>query len=72
MSNSIVVRAAECERLAALDGRSFQVHVMPNNRLRLYPLEIEPPDRRYTVVVGGERCGAVAGHAGKHCWGGGD
>lgn len=59
--------------LAPLDGRTFQVHVLEGtSMLRLYPVELEPPDTRCPVIVHGERCGERVGHAGKHCWAGGD
>lgn len=59
--------------LTPLDGRTFQVHVLPGTTmLRLYPVTLPEPDTRCPVVIGGERCGELAGHGGKHCWAGGD
>ncbi len=71
MSQNIVLSLNEAAP-PELDGKMFQVHILPGNRLRLYPVEILPPDSRCPVKVGGERCGLAADHAGKHCWANGD
>jgi hypothetical protein len=56
----------------ALEGRTFQVHLLPDGRLRLYPVEIMGGLCRCPVLLAGERCGRVVGHEGKHCWASGD
>lgn len=59
--------------LKELDCKLFQVHVMPDNRIKLIPVTLITD--RYTkcpVIVQGERCGCNAGHEGKHMWGNGD
>ena len=58
--------------LQTLEGRTFQVHVLPGAKLHLYPVEIDPDLARCPVIVGGERCGGKAGHSGKHQWNNGD
>ncbi len=55
-----------------IDGATFQVHQVTPGVIKLYRVEIRKPDVRCPVVIAGERCGEVAGHEGKHCWGGGD
>ncbi len=73
MSEAIVITTNETlATLAKLEGRTFQVHVIGTSMLRFYPVELEPPDTRCPVLIGGERCGERVGHAGKHCWRGGD
>jgi hypothetical protein len=58
--------------LSELEGRTFQIHVLPNDNLKLVPTTIDKDSGRCPVVIGGERCGERAGHEGKHCWGNGD
>jgi hypothetical protein len=53
---------------ALLEGQTFQLHVLPGCRLRLYPVEVVSGAGRCPVLVAGERCGGEAGHPGKHHW----
>lgn len=81
VSRSLILTLAELPAdMSALDGKTFQVHLLPSiasaigeqpMRLRLYPVTITV-DTRCPVIVGGERCGRKVGHDGKHMWGGGD
>lgn len=71
MTGEIVVRLAEAVA-PDLEGRTFQVHLLPGDRLRLYPVEISREAMRCPAVVGGERCCLTVGHFGKHRWAGGD
>lgn len=54
-----------------VEGKTFQVHVLPDNKLRLYLVTLDH-DERCPVIIKGERCGLKAGHEGKHMWGSGD
>lgn len=54
-----------------LEGKTFQAHVLPGNRVRLYEVKIMSL-RRCPVIIHGERCGLDAGHECKHMWAGGD
>lgn len=65
------------EGLSLLEGRSFQVHVLPDQRLRLVPIRVcitslvfLPP--QCPVELKGEQCGKKWGHEGKHVWANGD
>jgi hypothetical protein len=62
------------EALQALEGRSFQVHLLSGSRLLLVPLSIRPAAllTRCPVILGGEQCADVSGHPGKHQWERGD
>lgn len=66
----LVLTVHEAINLSLLEGKTFQAHVVSENKLRLIPVTIET-DMQCPVIVGGERCGGRAGHNGKHCWGGG-
>ncbi len=70
MNQDVVLTVVDAD-LTTLEGRLFQAHVLPGNRLRLYPVTLVH-DARCPVVIKGERCGNVAGHVGKHDWAGGD
>ena len=54
-----------------IEGKNFQVHLLPNNCIRLYSVTLLHDDR-CPIIVNGERCGERVGHEGKHCWAGGD
>jgi hypothetical protein len=54
-----------------LDGKLFQVDVLPDFRIKLSPVSVRA-DQRCQVVINGERCSGAAGHTGKHFWAGGD
>ena len=54
-----------------IDGKTFQVHILHDNRIRLVVVEFSV-DSRCPVIIGGERCGQSVGHQGKHWWAGGD
>lgn len=56
----------------ALDGRTFQIHVIDEKLLRLYPVLIEGVIMRCPAVIAGGRCGKRSGHDGPHEWDGGD
>ena len=70
------VTNADAASLAALEGRTFQLHVLPGSRLRLVSVTIAPPPMTTApvcpVILKGERCGRSAGHTGKHMWANGD
>lgn len=57
--------------LSDLEGKTFQIHRLSGNRIRLYPISVRH-DGQCTIMLKGERCGKAAGHEGKHCWGNGD
>lgn len=61
------------EILAQLDNKTFQIHVLPDGKLRLYSviLDVQKPSP-CPIIIGGEKCGLSAGHEGKHMWAGGD
>lgn len=65
----ILTIAAEYDP-ASLEGRTFQIHVRDGDRIVLYPVRIQADqaESRCPVIIGGERCGDVAGHEGKHMW----
>ena len=54
-----------------LEGKTFQIHVLPGNKLLLYPVTL-PAGGRCPVIVKDEQCGKQAGHEGKHMWLNGD
>ncbi len=56
---------------AELDGRLFQVYLLPDGRVQLSPVML-CVDERCPVILKGERCGGTAGHEGRHYWAGGD
>jgi hypothetical protein len=63
----------ECEAVAeSMNGKTYQVHVQPNGKLRLYTVTSLKIQTRCLTVVGGEQCGGTQGHEGKHWWSGGD
>lgn len=69
----IVITTTETsEKLAELENKTFQIHILPDRKLRLYLVEFIPQSTRCPVIVGGEQCGEERGHAGKHMWAGGD
>ncbi len=75
MSKDIIIMTSESETtLSELEGKSFQIHVLPNGKLRLYPLSFVKPyvDLDCPIILAGERCGKPAGHPGKHTWANGD
>lgn len=57
-----------------LENRSFQIHVHRGlaDTLTLYEVRVHGQSGRCPVIIGGEQCGDVAGHDGKHAWGRGD
>lgn len=71
MATSIILKLTEPAD-PALEGRTFQVHLLPDGRLRLYPVTLLEAPCRCPVIVGGEQCGEQQGHEGKHCWSNGD
>lgn len=72
MTERIVLTLAPGQDVSNLDGKTFQVHILPDGRMRLALVTLIRPDDRCPVIVGGERCGCRPGHAGKHMWAGGD
>lgn len=50
-----------------LDGETFQIHTLSDNKIRLYRVRLAP-QRKCPVIIGGEPCCLEAGHTGKHIW----
>lgn len=52
-----------------IEGKTFQIHFLPNNRISLCEVKIA---NVCPVIIHGEACGKPCGHEGKHMWSGGD
>lgn len=61
MSDDIVLTLAHDDDLSALEGRTFQVHLLPGKKIRLYPVTLPESDLRCPAIIGGERCAERAG-----------
>lgn len=71
----IVLQLSNChdQEINKLEGNTYQVHVLPGNRIMLSLVELaDDLWRRCPFIVGGERCGREIGHQGKHMWARGD
>lgn len=70
---TVVIETREdVDRLDELDGKTYQVAVLPDGKLKLYEVNLCCEARRCPIIVGNERCGQLEGHPGKHGWAGGD
>jgi len=56
----------------SLEGRTFQAHILPGNKVLLYLVELPEAARCNALLYGaegiGEQCGRRVGHEGQHCW----